>query len=257
MGGETKIGKTFINLNLARSVALGKPLFNHPKLKCTQGRVLLIDKELGENMLGKRAKIFLKDLTKEELEEMRTRIYYNSKDIKFNFNSKEGFTHIVSILEKFEPNLLILDPMGRMQHFAESTSEGVAKLGEMLDELLFKFKSTNMSILYTHHFRKHSIESDKKDSNYDPLDIQNFRGSSKWGDDVDSIICISKLQEYWEVKEERTWKWWKLGMRFTLRDDQGLEDLTLTVNKNADLKVLLDTSRQRDPVPISRSSVRL
>lgn len=170
-------------------------------------------------------------------------MFYQSKDPEFNFNSQKGLDFIYRTIDDSEPSVLILDPIGRMHHFAENESGGINRLGELLDIIIYRYSKTNLSIIYTHHFRKKPQIQGKDMGNYDPLDIYNFRGSAKWVDDADTIITMTKYTEH-----RNPHKWWYIGMRMTLRDDEGLDDLYLSVNRLNDLRVRVEVKGIIPPI---------
>jgi hypothetical protein len=101
--------------------------------------------------------------------------------------SQKGIDQIKGWIDKFEPELLILDPISSFHDTQENDSVAQAKIRDVLNRLKAQY---NMAVLITHHF------SSKRSQN-DPLAPTEaggwFRGHSCLSDAADVLICLHRL----------------------------------------------------------------
>lgn len=241
-GGPAKSYKSFVLLELARALSTGTSPFFCDKFKVFEPvKVLLIEQELGKYGLQTRVqKIF-------ELEDKTIygpRLWYVSKVPEMQLDSKEGREILFDLVEQVKPNVLILDPIGRMHGYDENKADQIQSLFTALEQLIKAFNKQEMSIIISHHFGKLSSDPDKA---RDPLDPYNLRGSSKFFDNADSLITIQRARSLGLPH-----KAYELKMRFETRQDEGLPDFLMTVNEDNDLRVKFKKVYEDRPISISK-----
>lgn len=167
-GGEPKLGKSWLVLGMAVSVASGVPCLGHFRVAQT-GPVLYFAAEDGLHIVRKRldaicaaTNVRLSDLDIHVITEPVIRLDHDS-DRK----------RLLATVDKLRPKLLILDPFIRMHRKDENASGDVAPMLAYLRELQRRFST---AIIVVHHAKKGA-------SNTRPG--QALRGSSEfhsWGD---------------------------------------------------------------------------
>lgn len=236
LGGEAKIGKSLILGSLARALAIGEAPFLAPNLyvpkKC---RVLLIDQEVGEYGLQQRTRPMLQDLEPKEYED---NLWYVTKDTSLMLDSSVGVAALSRHIELVQPNVVILDPIGKMFVADENNNVEVAKIGHTLEKLIAKFDHLGLSFLLSHHFGKPPKGQARDD--HDPLEAYNFRGASKWKDFPDTLITVSRGD-----KMPFPHQAWKVNMRILPRHAEEPPDMHLSVNEAKDFRVRFSQSDKR------------
>lgn len=228
LGGEAKIGKSLILGSLARALAVGEDPFLAPGLSVPQkARVLVVDQEVGEFGLQKRCTPMLADLDFHRYED---RLWYVTKDVNLMLDSSAGVAALTRHIEEVQPNVVILDPIGKMFTFDENNNVEVAKLGHALEKLIAKFHHLGLSFILSHHFGKPPKGQSKED--HDPLESYNFRGASKWKDFPDTLITVSRGDRMATPHQA-----WRIDMRILPRHAEEPPDMHLTVNEKQDFRV--------------------
>lgn len=227
-GGLPKAGKSFLTLNLSRALALGEPLFNNPDFHTQQARVVLVEHELGEYGLQKRVLPIFKDVDPSRLGD---NFVYFSKEHSLEWSTPQGKRFFHSIVETTQPEVLVLDPIGKMFSGNENDNSEIGALFAQLDELVSLGRPWGMSIVLVHHFKK-PPENEMGRKGFDDLDPLNFRGSSRWYADPDTLLTLARRKKF-----PLPYEAWNLDCRFTFRQDEGMDDFTLSVNEHNDGRV--------------------
>ena len=226
-GGETKCGKSFLLLELARALSLVHPPFACDLFPVNDGaRVLVVEQELGEKGLQDRVRRIFSDSSTGD------RLWYVSKVPQIQLNSMEGRDLLCRLIDQTECNVLMLDPIGKCHTYDENSNTDIARLWSHLETIQWQYRAESLSLVISHHFGKPST-----DPKYvrDPLDINNFRGASKWISDPDTIVAVQKLGAI--VGPHKAWR---LKVGFTLRHGEELPPMILTVNRDDDRRVLFE-----------------
>ncbi len=231
-GGEAKIGKSFILLEIARVLATGGKLFGHPELISQQGPIpiLFIEQELGESGLYDRAVKMYSGL---DLDLLDRNMKYVSRESVISLSTDKGRGIIRRLLDESGARVLMLDPISKFHTFDENEASGASRLIGELDKLRDLYRDRNLAICYSHHSKKPN--SDKR-AQEDRLDPYSFRGSSKFFDDQDCILTIIKYKREYQNLNGR--KAWKLHVRWNVRHgDMVLPEMILSVNDVDDCRV--------------------
>lgn len=241
-GGEAKIGKSHLLMELARALSTGTVPFDCNKFSMNAPvKTLFIEQEVGEYGLQKRVK---KVFARENKAVYGNNLWYVSKVPEMQLDSKEGREILFDLVEDTKPNVLILDPIGRMNSYDENKADQIQQLFTLLEQLIKTFKEQELSIILSHHMSKPSTDPN---SLRDPLDPYNFRGSSKLKDCPDTLVTMQKLK-YLATPH----KAWEIKVRFETRQDEGLPDFLMTVNADNDLRVKFKKVYEDRPVSISK-----
>ena len=223
-------------LDMARALSMGGYLFLNEDFKCVEPcKVLILEQELGEYVLSDRCQKVWRD--EKDLDRVNENLWYVSRSSHINFSTRVGLDLVRKWLDLVQPNVLILDPIGKMHHYMENDAQHVNSLMENLDALRDDYVHNSMSIVFSHHFGKANPDPDRS---RDVLDPYNFRGSTKWIDDVDTIITGVRPKKWTFIENPGTpqkYKWWKLRLGFTLRAGQEPENIVVSINEFNDLRV--------------------
>lgn len=100
---------------------------------------------------------------------------------------KDDYNMMRSLIEKFEPDILILDPLSTFNTSEENMSKDMSKIINRLSELKAIY---NLGLVITHHF------SSKRNPNDPVAPIEAggwFRGHTVLSDAADVLICLHRL----------------------------------------------------------------
>lgn len=156
-----KAGKSWLALQLARCVGAGEPFLG---LSTTQGKVLYIQFELGEEILQSRL-----TSTGDEYEGVWVGTAFTMK-----LDTKVGQDRLWKAMEAVEPDVLILDPWYKMLTGDENEASDALEIIDYLDSVIEGF---DCSIFILHHSGKDSSK--------------RGRGTSVLEDWVDSYIQMT------------------------------------------------------------------
>ena len=234
MGGLPKIGKSWITLELMRSLATGQPVFGNEAWKVREpARVLYVEQELGARSLKGRMSAVFNGLEQEEIERMT---FVSKNDYVFDLATSEDQEYLRAYIHSAQPNVVIIDPLQEMHSAEENDATAMGKLGHYLKELVnIEFKHLDMTLMITHHFRK--PPNDK--TNWDPIDPNNFRGSGRLYGAPDSVITFHRYEEI-ECPDDPEREAWRMKCRMKLRHSESPRDSYLSFNEYGDLRVRWD-----------------
>jgi hypothetical protein len=237
IGGEAKIGKSWCILEIIRALATGTPLFDWDTLEVREPcKVLYVDKELGERQLRKRvAGSPLANMDHEALE----RVSWNSRDHNIILSDPEGRDYLLDLVENVQPDVLILDPIGKCHYYDENAATEIAQMFGFFDEILNTFKGNDMSLIFSHHY----VKPPREREGFDPLSPYNFRGSGKWYDEPDAILTMQRMRNLGGLG----WQAWPMRGRFTFRDEAELGDVELCFNRDDDRRVIYEGQVEETP----------
>lgn len=248
-GGESKIGKSFLCIEMVRALVTGTPLYGCSKFGVPdRARVLLIEQELGEAILSPRlVKIFTEEEQAGRLDSLTQWMYYASKTAEMDLSSRNGVLLLERWIEEVRPNVVFLDPIGKLHNYSENDAGDINQLFHTLQGLVCKYQELGLSFVMSHHFGKLSPDPRTARDELDPL---NFRGSMRWVGDPDTIVTVRKTKryktpyvqkgyspEYRDEFENAYFKWWEVEMKFTLRAGSEPDNCLCTINQENDFRV--------------------
>lgn len=207
MSGQPGAGKSWIMLEIAKSVATGQKLFE--KYESVQGSVLIIDGESGEQELKKRMKQM-------GFESSWPVFIISEQGIKID--NPETLKFIQSKAKELKIKLIILDPLSAMHTKTENNAEDM----QIVMESMASLTNQGITVLFLHHHRK---ENGFGNSNMS----QNLRGSSVILSRVDSqTVIINKGDEGTNTRISYSQEKMRNGKRekpfeiFLTEDDAGI-----------------------------------
>lgn len=231
MGGPEKIGKSWYGLEIARALATGDHVFGHPQLHSQICRVLYVEQEIGELQLQKRVRAVMAD---EDPEVYGDRLWYMSQVPEMKLDTSTGRNILFEAIEASQANCVILDPIKNFSNYDENSNTDVAQLFAYIDGMKASFIHNDLSFIIMHHMRKPPTGEGK--STYDVLDMKNFRGANNWTAAPDSIMTVHRNREL-----PTSWTAWETMNRIVVRNDNGMHDWRMTVNRDNDLRVRFDS----------------
>lgn len=225
IGGQAKIGKSFVVNSLLRALATGSPLFGLHQFSVSEPvRSLYVENEIGEIGLQTRALTGFADMEYRD----RERMFYIPKDLASELKldtpitSEVGFNYWREIVGDVAPQVLIIDPLAAFHTTDENDAVEFEKIFHRLERLKAIHPERLMSIVVIHHSGKPSKDSDA-------LNPYAMRGSSKIYDRPDTLLMLDRKKNL-PVDHEA----WELDARFKVRQGPGFDDLKLHVNEHND-----------------------
>lgn len=238
LGGEAKIGKSHVCLELARALVLGVPPFDWPEQfpAPEPARVLYIEQEIGApSQINRFQRLFHND--RERWPEIYERLFPYSKDPHLML-SGEGIRNIRDLIEKHGPQVLILDPISKFHFWEESDATQIARLFYVLDCFINDYRELGLSIIMSHHFRKSPQVKEAADRRFrlSRLDAYNFAGSRKFFDEPDALLTFVRDRYGDSGRDDSVvpgppWKPWRLTGSFVFRHAPSPPTATFTVNE--------------------------
>jgi AAA domain len=237
LGGLAKIGKSLLMMEAIRALSNGKPLFENPDFIVPKRAVCLyIEAENGPRAVKDRG---LKIFGGENPRVWGDYFHVLSTKNPPLLDSQSGFREYCSIIKDIKPNVLFLDPISFLNTQDENDNRGIGNVYYTLNKFKDLVPESEMSIVISHHFAKRPWG--KSAEGYDHLSEYNFRGASKWKDGADSIITMSRTEDLGLEYEA-----WKLRMRFLTRHGSSPPEGSYTVNKNNDLRTIVDKNHKKE-----------
>ena len=198
LGGEPKTSKTWASLEIALSVASGRPAFNNPDFKTIPRPVFLFLLEDGEANVQARLSALAssKGMGKDALRMMPLFVRCR-KPVSID----EDVHSIIATVRSYmldlrhldpRPGLIMVDPLRNAHHKEENDS---GQMRHVMDACLKIRNETGFSLMINHHFKK--IPKNQEES-----PGYAMRGSSSIYGSVDGIIGMRKI----DCEERNTWK---------------------------------------------------
>lgn len=246
LGGLTGIGKTFVVLNLVRSLVEGGYLFESPEWKCVPSKVLLIDKELDPWTLGERIGPIFQDLPRDLVQDNFKVI---SDPPSFYLSNQSCVEWLGDYCERESIDVLILDPINQMHFWGENdASEGLR-----LIEALRSIQRGKVSVVFTHHFKKPLQGRDAE--NYDPLSMYNFRGTARLIEDSSMVLTLDRQPGNLNNDGHESWALECLVAKLRHGGRPANPNFRLHVNESDDRRVLWqgngkESRRPRKNIPV-------
>lgn len=174
ISGPMKAYKTWIMLDLARTLVSGAPFLKRQEWKGKEARrVLIVEEEGSEAAFGRRIKKM--DLTPEEGKRVT---FLHRKGIRFT--EPDTIAFLIDICRRQEIDVLFLDPLQRMIPGVNENDS--SETGVVWDEV-FRLQQLcpGLAVVILHHANK-----------TERLSWESVRGSSRHGGEVDVGIFVEK-----------------------------------------------------------------
>ena len=223
LGGYTKVGKSFMALELADCLTQGKPLYGIEEFQIPEAaQVLYADLELGRYGLLKRIKAKYSDA------------YPASSRLKMVYDDPElcpdeplGVLALEKLIDDLEINVLILDPATAFVSGNELDNSHIEAYFRGCRKLIARFSSQGLSVVFIHHFKKPS-EEDRKSG----LDEYRVKGAAKWVERPDTIVMCRKVEGELDLHEK-----WLLETKWRCRHMEDKESIELAVRDDWTVRV--------------------
>ena len=202
LSATAKTGKTYLALELAKSVITGEPFLG--EIGTTKGVVLYFETELKKSFLVDRFKKMLGNISDEDAINLKI----CKKSIKID--SEEGQLALAKAINQYKPDLVILDPFYRLHSKNEDKSQEITPI---LNTIKSYAQTYNVAFFVIHHEGKKG-ESNGNQTSHRP------RGSSAFADVPDVIISMTRDSDKKACKlsiENRNFKGSQLLIK--LKDD--------------------------------------
>lgn len=247
-GGFTKIGKTFIALEMGHCLTTGKPMFGIDDFEIAKEpiKVLMIEQEVGEWSIANRLQT---KYTEEDYGVPENRFYLVTRDPGLHLDTVAGRKTLEGHIEKSEANVVILDPISNFVQGDPNTKQCVQAVFTNLHKAMEKFKERGLSVIIIHHFRKPPQDANEDENNYDPMDIYQFSGSAAWVDHPDTLISCAR-RETTAASRYR----WEILTHWVTRHMEEPGNIRLGVTKNF---VVKQVERDREARNTRRQANRI
>ena len=182
LAGDPGTAKTWLILELARAVSIGRPFLD--RFATQQGPVLIIDEENGEARLHRR----LARLTSRSSDDCPIHV---ACMCGVNLSHDRWVDSLHSKVTEIKPILILFDSLIRVHRGGENSAEDMATLFSVFTFLRHDF---DCAIVFTHHLRKMGFVRDLG---------QRIRGSSDILAYVDSMVGLTKAETsytLWHLK---------------------------------------------------------
>jgi hypothetical protein len=177
LASGSKVGKTWVLLNLATAVATGTPFL---RFKTQKSRVLFINFEIRREFIADRLKIIQQQKKEPDLSGLA---FWNLRGQTADF---EMLTEsIIQRAGEGKYALIVLDPIYKaMVGKSENVSSSVGVLCNQIEQIV---EATGAAVIFAHHFTKGNAS--KKNQ------IDRMSGSGVFARDADTIITLTEHQQ--------------------------------------------------------------
>jgi RecA-family ATPase len=178
IGGSSKAGKTWCLLDLAISVAHGKPWLG---LQTEQGRVLYVNFEIQEFAWQRR----IREVASAKQIEIKpgTVMLQNTRGYAAKFD--EFIPSLKGLVKEQEFALVVIDPIYKL--YGETDENGAGDVAALLNELEALVVESGAAVAFAAHFSKGNQAA--KES------IDRISGSGVFGRDADSLLTLTAHTE--------------------------------------------------------------
>lgn len=218
-GGETKTGKTWVNLELCDALVTGRNLFQDTRYPVLErARVLSIDGELGSYGFRKRLRMRYKA---NNLPGPPDFLYVPKGTYEsFKVDQPTGWFFLRDLVKQTDADVVIIDPASYF--ISTGSNEVIRDFYTNLGKIQMELQKPDLSFVVIHHFNKPLRGSEAEHD--DKLSVYRFRDGSNWPGDADSILTMYKSDT--NAPGVR----WHINCRLTLRHDESPDDFKVCVN---------------------------
>jgi hypothetical protein len=179
LAGEPNVGKTWLAMDLALAVATGSNYLDRPT---EQAPVLYIDEEGSEWGDQQRFMMMVNGRNLGSAIDLPLHLAIGKQ---FKLDTPRGLTAVRRMIERYRPQLIIIDSLVRVQTGDENSSRDMEKFFSIAKRIQ---GTTGAALLFIHHVRKSSKDDDGTNL------MQLIRGSSEIPAYFDTIL-IAKANE--------------------------------------------------------------
>jgi hypothetical protein len=146
LAGPPNVGKSWLALEMALAVATGGKFLH--EFEVEQGSVLIIDEEGTEWGDQRRFDMLLEGRGVDNITDLPL---YLAIGKGYKLDTKEGLTAVRRMIERYKPNLVIIDSLIRVHSGDENVSKDMAKFFQISTKLM---RSTGTAFVFVHHIKK-------------------------------------------------------------------------------------------------------
>lgn len=202
LSATAKTGKSLLGLQLALSVATGRPFLE--KFGTVRSRVVIVQTEISDGRYSERLRQMTKQLN---IDLQANEVGITSHRLKID--DSESFAALRNVIREDKFKLVILDPFYTLHSKDEDKAKDIAPLLADLRQMIIEEGATCFLI---HHQGKYGERSDKKQTGH------QHRGSSAFADVPDSSWSLSLVSSEGEPQA---------SLSFELRNFEPVESLRL------------------------------
>lgn len=190
-GGDTGIGKTFIILNMIRSLVEGSNFLGTEwRVMDKPKSILYLDAEIGKDLLSNRVKKVFKGC--ENFGPGSVNAECDTGLIKLD--TAAGRTKFYDKIKtcKVVPDVVVIDPLS---YFLENGDNDNQVASSVYDGFRYAQQTFNrdMTFVLSHHYNKKPRGQGL--DNFDPLDLHNFRGATKWSNIAWTVLTLNRTKD--------------------------------------------------------------
>ena len=223
LSGYTKVGKSFLALDLADCLIRGKPLYGIEEFQIPEpAQVLYADLELG--MVGLVTRFADKYPAAHPASPCLKVVY---DDPNLCPDDPLGVLALEKLIDDLKINVLILDPVTAFVSGNELDNSHIEAYFRGCRKLLARFSSQGLSMVFIHHFKK-PPEEDRKSS----WDEYCVKGAAKWVERPDTIVMCRKVKGKLDPHEK-----WLLETKWRCRHMEDKESIELAVRNDWTVRV--------------------
>lgn len=227
IAGEPGIGKTWVMLSVAKSLAEGTKGIGSPLDKYPKGRTLIFAGETGVRLLANRVKLMGGITPLESCRVISSHICANM-NIDTMINTAIGRKNIENAISEFRPDMVFFDTMISFMADGKDESSQV-DMADCLRGLGVIAAKYNTAMILIHHFRKRKggVESERS--------MDEVIGSSAFTRLASVVIGIERRRELRIVRCLKSW-WEEFSpFAFTItKNDKGVVYLHQDYSYNSD-----------------------
>ena len=199
LSGPSKIGKTFMLMQLSIAIALGRSWLGFP---CRRGNVLYVNLEVDKATFVARFNAICEVLEIENSNGMPKT--WNLRG--YSVTMEELTQEIIRRSEKVKLDAIILDPFYKLAGGDENSASDMIKFVGFVDRIC---KETGAAVIYAHHHSKSSA---------DRRAIDRASGTTVFARDPDAILDMVRLVRPEKIKADISPSAIPLRMDFVLRE---------------------------------------
>ena len=188
LGGAPKSNKSFIALNMALDLALGRPIFTAIYANKTpvfpvygRKRVLILEQELGDTGTKDRLQAMV---TADKIKTTDLDFYIKTKDVNMRLDTPEGRTFLAQEISAVRPDVVFLDPMAKFHLVDENSAQHMGAVMRVVDRWIQDF---GCAVVIIHHTALASLNPDMHRRGGAKL-----RGSSAIFADCDTFVDVQR-----------------------------------------------------------------
>lgn len=184
LGAPPKTGKSFLIINIARDLAIGRHLFGAVYANGTPVfpvkkpcRVLYTENEIGPVSLQERLKGLCGDHPAQDIP-----LFIKSRDVGMRLDTEEGVKLLRREIEEVKPDVVIFDPLAKYNLSDENSAQEMGAVMRQLDHFVADYGVATIVIHHTGH----------PNPMYPRRGGDKLRGSTAIYGDADTIVTVDR-----------------------------------------------------------------